>query len=78
MRNCAIKTIGLQGNGVGTQHSNTSSKIHWKNQESNKIIAQPYVCEIVNINTTVNMTLGKNPKFACGSESQGVAACELL
>lgn len=62
MRKCAIKTRGLQGNGIGTQHSNTCSKIHWKNQESNKIIAQLYVCEIVNINTTVSMTRGKKPK----------------
>lgn len=57
VRNCAIKTIGLQGNRVGTQHSSTSSMTHWKNQESNKIIVQLYICEIVNINKTVNMTL---------------------
>ena len=57
MRNCAMKTIGLQGNRVGTQHSSTSSMTPWKNQESNKIVAQLYICEIININTTVKMTL---------------------
>lgn len=57
LRNCAMKIIGLQGNRVGTQHASTSSMTPWKNQESNKIVAQLYICEIININTTVNMIL---------------------